>query len=61
MYILYTRERCYFSLVCTVEKAIDVFKVKANVQKGALRFQEKINNRCVDFIQFTFPSIIVIR
>ena len=42
MYIIYIRERYYFSLVCTFNKAIKNFEVKVDVQKGALRFREKI-------------------
>ena len=34
-------ERHYFSLVCIFKKAIRNFEVKVNVQKGALRFEEK--------------------
>ena len=35
-----------------------VFEVKVDVKKGALRFREKIDNRCASFVQFTFTSMI---
>ena len=41
MYIVYIRDRYYFSLVCTFRKAINFFEVKVDVQKGSLRFREK--------------------
>ena len=34
---MYIRERCYFSLVCTFIKAIKIFEVNVNVQKGSLK------------------------
>ena len=37
-YILYIRERCCFSLVCTPKRAIKSFEVKVDVQKGPRRF-----------------------
>ena len=40
MYIVYRRERYYFSLVCTFKKAIKNFVVKVDVLKGAPRFRE---------------------
>jgi hypothetical protein len=30
-YIIYKRERYYFSLVCTLKKAIKIFEVKVDV------------------------------
>ena len=60
MYIVFIRERCYFSQVCTFEKAIKNAKVKVVVQKWAVGFKEKIDNRCDSSIRFTFSSIVVI-
>ena len=37
----------YFSLLCTLKKAIKNYEVKVDVQKGALRFREKVDNGCV--------------
>ena len=34
MYILYIRERCCFSLVCTSERVVKSYEVKVDVQKG---------------------------
>jgi hypothetical protein len=36
------RERYYCFLVFTFEKAINIVEVKVDVQKGALRFREKL-------------------
>ena len=33
--------------------------LKVDAQKRALRFIEKFDNRCVNFVQFTFSSIVV--
>lgn len=41
-YIIYTRKRYYFSLLCTFKKAIEDFELKVDVQKGPLRFREKL-------------------
>jgi hypothetical protein len=41
-YIVYLRERYYFSIVCTFKKAIDIFEVKIDAQKGALRLEKKM-------------------
>ena len=57
-YIVYTREEYYFSRVCTSRKVINIFKVKVDVQKGALRFREKNNKRFVSFVHFMFSSIV---
>ena len=38
--------------MCTFRKAIKNFEVKVDVQKGALRFKGKFDNKCVGFIQF---------
>ena len=43
-----------FSLVCTFKKAIELFQVKVDVRKGALRLKETFDNRCVSFTQYTF-------
>ena len=56
-YIVYIRETIFFSPMCTFRKYVKNFEVKVSVQKGALRFREKFNN---SFIQFAFPSIVVI-
>ena len=60
MYIVRIKERYYFSLECTFRKVVKGWKVKINVQRGALRFREKFDNRCVNFILFIFSFIIVI-
>ena len=59
-YIMYTKERYCFSLLCTLIKVIKNIEVKVDVQKGALRYREKFDNRLVRFIQFAFSSIVVI-
>ena len=61
MYIVYIRERYSFSLVCTSKNSIKFYEVKVDVQKGALSFREKIDNRHVSFIHFTFSFIVFIR
>ena len=50
-----------FSLVCTFKRVIKNVQIKVDVQKGALGFRENNDNRCVNFIQFMFSSIIVTR
>jgi len=40
--------------VFTFVKASKNFKVEVDVQKGALRFREEIDNRCASFIQMSF-------
>ena len=40
--IVYIRERCYFSLVCTYTKAIKNYEVKIDVQKETLKHGEKL-------------------
>ena len=61
VYIVYIRERyCFFSLVSTSKKAFKLYEVKVDVQKGALKFREKIDNKYVNFIHFTFSSIVFI-
>lgn len=57
-YIVYMREGYYFSLVCTSRKAIIIFEVKVDVQKGALRFRGKFDKRFVTFVHFMFSSIV---
>ena len=59
MYILYARERYYFSLVCTFKMRYLDFEVIVGVQKEALRFRVSIDNRCASSIQFMFSSIII--
>ena len=50
----------FFSLVCTFKKADRFFfEVKVDVQKGLLRFKEKIDNRCASFNQFTLNSQMI--
>ena len=39
-YIIYTRRRYYFSLVCTCKRAIQSSKVRVDVQKSPLRFRD---------------------
>lgn len=43
----------------TFKKYIKNFEVKVDVLKGALRFRRKFDKRCVRFIQFMFPPIVV--
>ena len=58
MYIIYIRVRYCFSLVYTSKMAIKCYELKVDVQKGALRFRGKYDNRCVSFIHFKLSSII---
>ena len=58
VYIVYIRERYYFSLVCTFKKAIKNVEVKVDVQKGPLGFRRKAENTFVSFIQFTFQPLL---
>ena len=58
MYIVYIRERYHFSLVRTSKLGSIVFEVKIELQNGALRFREKIDNKCVNFIQFMLSCIV---
>ena len=53
IYIVYIRERCCFLLCVHLKRVVDNLEVKVDVQKGPLRFKEKIENRCPGFIQFT--------
>ena len=41
-------------------KTIKNFEVEVDVQKGALRFGGKIDNRCVSLIQCMSSSIVII-
>ena len=41
-YIVYIREKVYFSLVCTFKKNIKNVKVNLDVQKGTLGFTLEI-------------------
>ena len=59
MYIVYIRERYCFSLVCTFEKVVYLFKVKVDAQKGALRFRNFFDNRCISFIHCYYMIIIL--
>ena len=59
VYILYTRERCYFSLVCNFTKRYWDLEVNVGVQKEALRIRVKLDNRCASSIQFMFSFIVV--
>ena len=45
MYIVHTKERHVFSLVCILKKEIVYFEVKVDVQKRVLRFIETIDNK----------------
>jgi hypothetical protein len=60
VYIIYITEKYYYFVVCTFEKAMKNVEVKVSVQKRALGFREKIDNKCVSSIHFTFTSIVVI-
>ena len=59
VYIIYIMKGYSFSLVCTFEKAIKKFEGKEDVQKGALKFSENFDSRCVSFIQFTFTIVAI--
>ena len=48
--IVYIRERISFSLMWTYKKAITNYEVKVDVQKGVLRFKEKVDSGCVSFL-----------
>jgi hypothetical protein len=54
------REMYHCSLVCTYRKAFKNIKGKVDVQKGALGFKEKIDNKRASSIQFIFSFIVVI-
>ena len=60
VYIVYMKTRYYFSLVRTSKKSLKKFELRVDVQKRALSFRGKLDNRCVSFIQFTFSSNVVI-
>jgi hypothetical protein len=59
VYIIYIRERSYFSVVCTFRKAIKYIEAKVDVPKGPLKFRE-FDNRCVSFIPFKISSIVIV-
>jgi hypothetical protein len=46
--MIFIRERCYFSLVCTSRKAIKKYEEKVVVQTWALRFSEEFDNICIN-------------
>lgn len=48
-------------VVCALKKVVNNFEVKVDVPNGGLRFREKIDLRCVSFMQFPSSCIIVIR
>ena len=54
IYIVYIREGFNVSLVCTHKYDIVICEVKVDVQKGALRFRDFLDNRCVSFMYLTF-------
>ena len=62
MYILYIKERHHyvFPLVCPSKKTIKKFEKKVDVQKGVLTLREKLDNKCINFIEFAFSSTLVI-
>ena len=39
-YVIYIRERYYFSLLYTIKKAVKNFEVTVDVQKGTLRLEK---------------------
>ena len=45
-YIVYIRERYFFSLLRTFKKSTKNFEVYVDSQKGAPRFRGKIDNKC---------------
>ena len=54
-YIVYIRERYYFSLVFTFEKAIKNLEVMVDIQKVTNpRFKKTRDNRCGSSIQFIY-------
>ena len=53
------RGRHYFSLVCTFKGYLE-FEVEVDVNKSTLSFRERIDYKCVSFIQYMFSSIVVI-
>ena len=46
-----------FVLVCTIVKGVKFLEPKADVLKRPLRFRGNFENRCVQFIQFTFSLL----
>lgn len=42
-YIVYVRERYYYSLVSTFKEIIKTFSIKVDVQKGVLGFRDKFD------------------
>jgi hypothetical protein len=46
--------------VCTFRKVVKNVEVKVDVKKGVVGCREKIDNRCVKFIQITISSIVII-
>jgi hypothetical protein len=54
-YIVYIRERYYFSLVSTFEKAIKNVEVTIDIQKVTkLKFEKTSDNRCGSPIQLSY-------
>ena len=48
---------CCFTLLCTFKRDDKNYEVKVGVQRRAVRFREKNNNRCVFFVQFSTSSL----
>ena len=55
-YIVYIRERHYFSLVYTNKRATNNLKVKIDIQKGALTFGEIFDNRCAQGVDSSYHT-----
>lgn len=52
-------ERNYISLVCKFKKASTDVEGKVDIQKGALGFRGRVDNRCVTFIHLTYMVIVL--
>jgi hypothetical protein len=59
-YIIYIRERCCVSLVCTFRNTFKSYDVKVDIRKGSLKFREKltidvlVSSNVPCFIQMTY-------
>lgn len=52
MHIVYIREMHCLSLLYESKMVINNFEIKVEVQKGALRFKKRNNNRCANFLYY---------
>ena len=46
--------------MCTFRKDVKNLEVKVDLQFGALRFNEEVDNKCVSYIQFINSFVVVI-